>query len=260
MFTLGEPDYYHILGVNRDASPEAIKQAYHRLATRFHPDLHPDDADAEACLRSLNQAYAVLKDPEQRARYDRWGAWGPPIWHRPGTRTAREWMATVVNHLLTAREHLEAHKPQRGRDLRYTLPITPEECARGCEARLKVASLRWCPQCLGTCRAAGKAPFPCPQCRGAREIQRPGWLLSTIRRCEVCRGEGMVVTDPCQRCAGKGSIQLIRTLAIDVPAGVRDGSRLRIQREGEAGRWGGPPGDLYVHIRSTLYATQPPPA
>ena len=130
MPTLGEPDYYHILGVRREASPEEIKQAYHRLATRFHPDLHPDNAEAEACLRSLNQAYTVLKDPEQRARYDRWGAWGPPIWHPPGTSTTREWMAAVVDHLLTAREHIEAHKPQRGsRPAVYPIHLPSSVCA-----------------------------------------------------------------------------------------------------------------------------------
>jgi molecular chaperone DnaJ len=260
MPTPGEPDYYHILGVSRDASPEAIKQAYHRLATRFHPDLHPNDADAEACLRSVNQAYAILKDPEQRARYDRWGIWGPPSWRPPGTSAPREWMAAVVNHLLTAREHLEAHKPQRGRDLRYTLHISPQVCVKGCEARINVPNRRWCPQCLGSRMAAGKPPFPCPQCRGAREIRRPGWLLPTIRRCDACQGEGVVVTDPCQRCAGKGAIQVMRTLTIDVPAGVRDGNRLRIRGEGEPGRWGGPPGNLYVYLRCTSSVTWSPPA
>jgi molecular chaperone DnaJ len=251
MPTLGEPDYYHILGVSRGASPEAIKQAYHRLASRFHPDLHPDDPDAEAYLRSLNQAYAILKDPEQRARYDRWGAWGPPIWRPPGTRAPRDWMAAVVNHLITAQASLKAHKAERGQDLRYTLHISPQECVNGCEARLKVPHTRWCPQCLGSRMASGKPPFPCPQCRGAREIRRPGWLLSTIRRCDVCQGEGVVVTDPCKRCAGRGSIPVMRTLRIDVPVGVRDGSRLRIQGEGRPGRQGGPSGDLYVYIRRT---------
>jgi molecular chaperone DnaJ len=97
----------------------------------------------------------------------------------------------------------------------------------------------------------GKPPFPCPQCRGACEVQRPGWLLATMRRCDVCQGEGVVVTDPCQRCAGKGSIEIMRTLTIGVPAGVREGSRLRVQGEGQPGCWGGPPGDLYVYIRRT---------
>ncbi len=243
------PDYYHILGVSREAIPEDIKRAYHRLATRFHPDLHPDDAEAEAYLRSLNQAYAILKDPQQRACYDRWGAWGPPIWHPPSTGATGQWLVAAVDHLLTAHEHLEAHKPQRGQDLRYTLPITRHDCVHGCEARLNVPQRRWCPQCLGSRVTGGKAPFACPQCRGARNIRRPGWLLSMIRRCEVCQGEGIVVTDPCQRCDGKGGIRIMRTLSIDVPAGVQDGSRLRIQGEGEPGRWGGLPGDLYVYVR-----------
>jgi molecular chaperone DnaJ len=256
MPTLGEPDYYHILGVRREASPEEIKQAYHRLATHFHPDLHPDSAEAEACLRSLNQAYTVLKDPAQRARYDRWGAWGPPIWRPPGTSATREWVAAVVDHLLAAREHIEAHKPQQGQDLRYTLSISPQACVQGCEARLNVPNVRWCPQCLGSRMTGGKSPFSCPQCRGACEIRRPGWLLPTLRRCDVCQGEGVIVTDPCQRCTGKGSIQVMRTLTIDVPAGVRDGSRLRIQGEGQPGRRGGAPGDLYVYIRRTGNPTQ----
>ena len=260
MPTLGEPDYYHILDVRREASPEEIKQAYHRLATRFHPDLHPNDAEAEARLRSLNQAYTVLKDPEQRAHYDRWGAWGPPIWRPPSTGAAREWMAAVVNHVLIAHEYLEAHKPQRGQDLRYTLSISPQACMQGCEAHLNVPHRRWCPQCLGSGVAEGKAPFPCPQCRGACEVRRPGWLLSTMRRCDVCQGAGVIVTDPCQRCAGEGLIQVMRTLTIDVPAGVRDGSRLRIQGEGQPGRGGGPPGDLYVDIRRTVHLARPPSA
>ena len=260
MPTLGEPDYYHILGVGRQASPEEIKQAYHRLATHFHPDLHPDNAEAEACLRSLNQAYAVLKDPQQRMCYDRWGAWGPPIWRPPGTGEVRAWMAAVVDHLLAAREQIEAHKPQRGQDLRYTLSLSPQACVQGCETRLDVANVRWCPQCLGSRMTGGKPPFPCPQCRGACEVRRPGWLLSTLSRCEVCHGEGVVVTDPCQHCTGTGAIPVMRRLTIDVPAGVRYGSRLRIQGEGQPGRRGGRPGDLYVYIRQTSEPIQSPSA
>jgi molecular chaperone DnaJ len=260
MPTPGGPDYYHILGVSRDASLDELKQTYHRLATRFHPDLHPDDPDAEACLRSLNQAYAILKDPERRAQYDRWGAWGPPIWRRPDTAAARAWMAAVVDHLLSAREHLEAQKPQRGQDLRYTLRITPQDSAKGCEARINVPNIRWCPQCAGSRTAGGKPPFPCPQCRGAREIRRPGWLLATVRPCEVCQGEGVVITDPCQRCTGHGSIQVTRTLTIDVPAGVQGGARLRLRGEGGPGRWGGAPGDLYVYIHLAWHATPSPSA
>jgi molecular chaperone DnaJ len=258
MSTPGGPDYYHILGVSRDASLDQIKQAYHRLAARFHPDLHPDDPDAEACLRSLNQAYALLRDPERRARYDRWGAWGPPIWRPPDTATPRAWIAAVADHLLTAREHLEAQKPQRGQDLRYTLGITLQDSVRGCEARIKVPKMRWCPQCAGGRMAGGKPPFPCPQCRGAREIRRPGWLLATMRPCDVCQGEGAVITDPCRRCSGKGLIQVIRLLTIDVPAGIRDGGRLRLRGEGGPGRWGGEPGDLYIYIRLAHHATPSP--
>jgi molecular chaperone DnaJ len=256
MLPPGEPDYYSILGVRREASLEEIKQAYHRLVTRCHPDVHPADTDAEACLRSLNQAYAILKDPSQRARYDRWGAWGPPVWHPPGKAAVREWMAAVMNHLLSARDALEAHKPLRGQDLRYTHYITPQERLDGGEARITVANTRWCPQCLGSRTAGGKPPFPCPQCRGEREIRRPGWFLPTIRQCDVCAGEGVVVTEACRRCAGKGVIPISRTLTLDLPAGLRDGSRLRIRGEGGPGRWGGVSGDLYVYITTLSPASR----
>jgi molecular chaperone DnaJ len=249
-----EPDYYHILGVGRDASLAELKQAYHRLAAQFHPDLHPDDPDAEALLRSLNQAYTTLRDPKQRARYDRWGVGGPPVWYPPATTTPRVWLAAAVNHLLKAHDQLGVHKPQRGQDLRYTLSLTPAEGRRGCEAHLTVPGVRWCPHCAGSGTAGGKPAYPCPQCRGAKEVTGPGWLLTGLRVCDVCQGEGIVTTDPCRACAGGGVIHQLRSLTIDVPKGVRDGSRLRIRGEGGPGRRGGGPGDLFVDI---LMRSQP---
>jgi molecular chaperone DnaJ len=256
MSPVGEPDYYHILGVSRDASPDAIKRAYHRLASQFHPDLHPDDPAAEVRVRSLNQAYTILRDPAQRTRYDRWGVLGPPAWQPPVTATPRALIAAAVSHLLNARERLQVHKPQRGQDLRYTLRLTPAEGRRGLEAQLTVPSMRWCPHCSGSGMAGGKTPYPCPQCRGAGEVSRPGWLLMGRCVCEGCQGEGVVITDPCRPCAGDGVMSVLRTLTIDVPSGVHHGSRLRLRGEGRPGRRGGAPGDLFVDIR---IAAQPGP-
>ncbi|MBI3329192.1 MAG: J domain-containing protein [Nitrospinae bacterium] len=251
------PDYYQILGVGRGADLDEIKRAYRRLAAQYHPDLHPDDPDAEVRLKILNQAYATLRDPALRAKFDRWGAGGPPTWIPPDTPGTREWIAAVVNRLIKAHETLEAHKPQRGTDLQYTLSLTHEERVQGTEARIRVPNSRWCPRCQGSRMTGGRPTFPCPQCRGVGELSRRGQWLRSVRVCEVCQGEGVVVTDPCQRCNGQGSIQVERTLTICVPAGVTEASRLRVQGEGGPGRWGGPPGDLFVRIRFTPYPKAP---
>ena len=253
-----EPDYYRILGVSREASLGDIKQAYHRLAARFHPDAHPDDVDAEACLRSLNQAYALLKDPAQRARYDRWGVWGPPVWRAPDTASPRAWLVAAIDHLLTVQHHLNARKPQRGQDLRYTLRLTPQECRRGCERRLSLPLQQWCPQCLGGRTANGAPPVICQHCHGAGEVRRSRWLLSAVCRCDRCHGRGVVILYPCLRCTGTGTVQVTRILTIDIPSGVTNGARLRIRGEGRAGRWGGTPGDLYVDVRHDVRRSSPP--
>jgi molecular chaperone DnaJ len=206
---MAEPDYYHILGVSREASLDDIRQAYHRMVARYHPDLHPEDPDAEARLRGLSQAYATLRDPERRSSYDRWGAWGPPAWQPPQAAAARAWIAAAIQHLVNVHGHLEAHKPQRGRDLRYTLTLTPHTSQQGTEARLRIPTSQWCPQCSGSRMAGGKPPFRCPQCHGAREISRPGWLLPGLRLCDVCQGEGVIITDPCQHCAAQGTGDLL---------------------------------------------------
>jgi molecular chaperone DnaJ len=153
---------------------------------------------------------------------------------------------------------LDAHKPQRGQDLRYTLRITPQDGRQGTEVRLQVPTSQWCPQCLGSCMTGGKPPLRCPQCQGTREIVRPGWLLPGVRVCHVCQGEGAIITDPCQHCAGCGVLRVERLLTIDIPAGVRDGARLRLRGEGQAGRWGGPAGDLFVDIRIQAQAERSP--
>ncbi|MBI3328841.1 MAG: DnaJ domain-containing protein [Nitrospinae bacterium] len=254
---MGGPDYYHILQVSRGAGLEEIKRAYRKLAAQYHPDLHPDDPDAETRLRTLNQAYETLRDPLLRAKFDRWGAWGPPTWPRADSRGTGEWIAALVTRLIHAYEALEAHKPQRGADLRYTLSLPWEAGQQGTEARIRVPNSRWCPRCQGSRMAGGKPPCPCPQCRGAGELSRAGRWLRSGHVCEVCQGEGEVVTDPCQRCNGQGSLQVERILTICVPAGVREESRLRVRGEGGTGRWGGPPGDLFVYIRFTSQPKAP---
>ena len=190
MPTKEEPDYYQILGVGRNASLDEIKQAYHRLAARFHPDIRPDDPDAEACLRSLNQAYAVLKDPAQRAHYDRWGAWGPPDWRSPGSTAPRMWIAAVVDHFFAVQRQLDGHKPQRGQDLRYTLAINPQESVNGCEARLQYSPEAVVPTVSRQPNDGREATRPLPALSRGGEVRCAGWLLSKLQICNQCARRG----------------------------------------------------------------------
>jgi molecular chaperone DnaJ len=255
---MGEPDYYQILGVERSAGPDEIKRAYHQLAAQFHPDLHPQDPDAGARLKSLNQAYAALRDPIQRRQYDRWGAWGPPAWVAPRSRDSPTWITAVVSHLIKARAYLEAHRPHRGSDLRYTLFLTPDEGRWGTEVQLHIPNTRWCPRCSGSGSTEGRPPTPCSRCGGMGEVFRPGGLLRSVRLCEPCQGRGMLTADPCLHCNGRGSIPVERLLSLPVPAGVAAGSRLRVQGEGAPGRWGGPSGDLFIDIRILAHPGRTP--
>lgn len=246
-------DYYEILGVGRDASLDEIKKAYRRLARQYHPDASPGDPTAEEKFKQINEAYAVLSDPEKRARYDAYGEVG-------GAADLGSPFAGIQDlfdmFFGTGRPRgPRPREPKRGADLRLDLDITLEEAFSGVEKELEVPRVERCPICDGTGARPGSPPVTCSRCRGTGQVETVSDSLLgrfvSIRTCPTCGGEGTVVTDPCPDCGGLGRVRRVRHIRVKVPAGADSGLRLRLAEEGEPGTRGGPPGDLYVdvHVR-----------
>lgn len=261
---MAKRDYYEVLGVGRDAGQEEIKKAYRRLARQYHPDANNGNKETEAKFKEVKEAYDVLSDPQQRSRYDRYG-------HQPEgfggfgggyggmgdfTSGIEDIFETFFGGGFTGtRRRQQQAGPQRGADLRYDMEITLEEVVRGKETTINVPRLEVCPDCHGSGGREGAAPVTCNACGGSGQQQVVrntafGSFMS-IHTCEACRGEGRIVKDRCPGCRGEGRITRERKIEVKVPPGVEDGSRLRLNGEGEGGLRGGPAGDLYVimHIR-----------
>ncbi len=241
-------DYYETLEVARDASDEEIKKAYRRLAMKHHPDRNPDNPDAEEKFKAAAEAYDVLRDKERRARYDRFG-------HTDGFNPGGFGSADdVFSHFSDIFGDLfgfstgGAHRPMAGADLRYNLNISFAQAASGDEITLKLPKRKLCPDCDGSGAAPGSQPETCRHCGGSGNVRRSQGFFQISTPCPICRGEGQIITNPCARCKGQGIITETRELAVRIPAGVDNGTRLRVRGEGEMGSNGGPPGDLYVVI------------
>lgn len=244
-------DYYEILGIDRNASPEEIKRAFRRLAREYHPDVRKGDPQADERFKEINEAYQVLNDPDRRAQYDRYGTVQPVPGFEDFPRTGFDPFEGIFDMFFgrrAARAGREA--PERGADLRFDLEITLEEAARGVEKTIEVERLDTCPSCFGTGAERGSAPEQCPTCRGAGEVrysQRTVFgSFTQITTCDTCGGRGTVLRSPCRQCRGSGRAEVRRSLTVTVPPGVDDGTRLRLTGEGESGVRGGPRGDLYV--------------
>lgn len=240
-------DYYEILGVSRSASPEEIKKAYRRLALKFHPDKNPDDPDAAEQFKEINTAYEVLSNPEHRREYDLYGTVGPP---RMGEADFGVGFGGLFEDILGgffggfgARS-----ATHRGADLRYNLPVSLEEAAKGVKKEIRVPRLEACEECRGTGAQPGTRAETCPDCRGRGQVRFSRGFLTVSQTCPRCRGEGSVIASPCKACRGDARIMKERTITVKVPAGVETGTRLRISGDGETGIRGGPSGDLYVVV------------
>jgi len=249
-------DYYAILGVRRDASPEDIKKAYRRCAIQYHPDRNPGDAEAEARFKACAEAYEVLSDPDKRARYDRFG--------KEGLRGAavHDWARADVHDIFSMFEEVfgfgdlfdgfggrrRRRGPQPGQSLRCTIDVTLEEVLTGAEKTVRVARRELCDACGGSGSASGTTT-PCATCGGHGRVQQGGGFFRVVRDCPACGGQGVVITDPCRTCGGGGFVQRRRTIDITIPPGVEDGQRIRYAGQGDAGEPGAPRGDLFAVVR-----------
>ena len=247
---MAQRDFYEILGLARDASPEDVKRAFRRLAHKHHPDVNPDDPQAEARFKEIAEAYSVLSDPDKRAQYDQYGRVGAG--QMP---TGDAWDNFGISDIFDAffggiGGAPRSRGPQRGSDLRYDLEVTLEEVATGVEKVLQVERVRPCDVCQGRGTRTEAPPRSCPTCRGAGQVRQarstPFGRITTVNTCPKCGGQGVEITDPCPTCRGGGRRAQHAELRAQIPAGIEDGGMIRLDGEGEAGERGAPTGDLYV--------------
>ena len=254
-----ETDYYQLLQVDRNADGAAIKSAYRRLALECHPDRNNGCADAEARFKAINEAYDCLKDPQKRAAYDRFGH--AAFRNGGGDPGAAGFSAfSDIFENIFGEEFMgggrgsgrhRARDVGRGADLRYDYEISLEEAYNGREAELKLDVSTVCEGCEGSGAKPGTGAETCATCQGHGKVRAQQGFFVVERTCPACHGMGQVISDPCQRCRGEGRVDTSKTLTVNIPPGVDDGTRIRVSGEGEAGQRGGPPGDLYifVHVR-----------
>lgn len=247
------PDYYDVLGVDRSASQQDIKKAYRQMARQYHPDVS-DAPDAESRFKEINEAYQVLSDPTKRDAYDRFGhaglERGRAGFDFGGFRDPFEIFEEFFGRGGFGFSGGRRRGPRRGADLRYDLRLTFEEAVFGCEKKIEITRHEMCPECGGSGAKPGTSPSPCSKCNGSgqvRQVQRSilGSFVS-VTDCPVCHGVGTVISEPCSRCRGEKKVRVTRELSVSIPAGVDEGTRIRLAGEGEAGTNGGPRGNLYI--------------
>lgn len=246
-----ERDYYEILSVSRTASEDEIKQAYRKMAMRYHPDRNPDDPDAELKFKEAAEAYEVLRDPEKRARYDRFGRSSFQAGGGPGFGSAEDIFAHFSDIFgdLFGFSTSGAPRAETGADLQYHLTISFKQAAHGTDVDLKLPKHVSCPDCKGTGAAPGSSINTCSQCHGTGQVRRSQGFFQLAMPCPTCHGTGQTISRPCAKCKGSGLVEDTREITVHIPAGVDNGTRLRIRHEGEPGINGGMPGDLYVLLR-----------
>ncbi len=258
-------DYYEVLGVSRTSGDQEIKSAYRKLALQYHPDRNPDNPEAEERFKECSEAYAVLADAEKRARYDRFGHAGV------GSAAGQGFGGfdpNVFNDFQDIFGDLVGFgdvfgqgggrrrtRAQRGADLREDLTLEFEEAVFGVTKQVQMRRLEECDQCKGTGVAPGKSPINCTTCGGRGQMRYQQGFFTITRACSTCGGAGKLIVDPCTQCRGQGRITRARTVTAKVPAGVDEGARILYSNEGEAGVFGGPPGDLYIvlHVKEHTF-------
>lgn len=240
-------DYYEVLGVPRDVDAATLKRAYRELALKYHPDQNPNSPEAEARFKEVSEAYTVLSDPDKRARYDRRGFEGVGGGIGVDLGGFTELFESLFGDLFGKRK---ASGRQPGRDLRYTLELSFEEAALGCEKTIRFPAPVECAACKGTGAKGGEAGMrTCGTCSGKGEIKVQQGFFSLSKKCPTCAGSGRIVGEPCEVCKGAGTVEREREFTVAIPADTEDGATRRVPGQGEPGRRGGPAGDLNVIIR-----------
>jgi len=254
---MAKQDYYELLGVGRDAGEADLKKSYRKLAMKYHPDKNPGDKEAEKKFKEISEAYSVLIDGEKKAAYDRFGhaafeQGGPgpgPAGFDTGFATG---FADIFDEMFgdfmggaAAGGHPSAG---RGSDLRYNLEASLEDAFKGKKTEINAMTSVPCEDCSGSGSAGGAQPITCTTCQGRGRVRTQSGFFTVERACPTCQGQGQMIREPCGACSGAGRVQRQKTLSVDIPKGVEDGTRIRLAGEGEAGIRGGPAGDLYIFL------------
>ncbi|WP_020590491.1 molecular chaperone DnaJ [Kiloniella laminariae] len=251
---MSKKDFYETLGVSRSADAKELKAAYRKLAMKYHPDQNPDNAEAEQKFKELNEAYGILKDDQQRAAYDNYGH---AAFENGGGGGAGGFDFGGGGGFADIFEEMfggfggggrRSGGAQRGGDLRYNMEISLEDAFNGKQAEIRIPSSVSCDSCSGSGAEKGSSPVTCGTCKGNGRVRMQQGFFTVERTCHSCQGVGKVIEKPCKSCHGSGHIEKEKTLQVNIPAGVEEGNRIRLSGEGEYGRLGGTPGDLYIFL------------
>src|SRR5690606_12184239 len=247
-------EFYETLGVQRNASEKELKSAFRKLAMQDHPDRNPGDEACEQKFKEIGEAYETLKDPQKRAAYDRFGhaafeqggmnGGG----HGFGAGGFADIFEDIFGDMMGGGRRRSSGGRERGADLRYNMEISLEEAFTGKTAQIHVPASIACTECSGSGAKPGTQPVNCSMCAGHGKVRASQGFFSIERTCPQCQGRGQTIKDPCGKCAGQGRVVEERALSVNIPAGIEDGTRIRLSNEGEAGLRGGPSGDLYIFL------------
>ena len=261
-------DFYEVMGISKNASDDEIKKSYRKMAKKYHPDLNPGNKEAEAKFKELNEAYEVLSDKNKKARYDQFGHAGvDPNYGAGAGRTS--WggnpfgqdfdIGDIFSSFFngdfggfSGQSRRNPNAPRRGSDVQASFILTFFEAAKGCKKDIKYTVINQCPDCSGTGAKKGTHKKTCPNCNGRGQTvvsQRTAFgVIQTSRTCSRCNGSGQIIENPCPSCSGSGHIKTTKTVEVNIPAGISEGQILNISNHGNAGKNGGPSGDLHLHI------------
>ena len=253
---MSKADFYEVLNVSRDADEKVVKTAFRKLAMEFHPDRNPGDHSAEVKFKEVSAAYECLKDPQKRAAYDRFGHAAFENGGGGGAGFGGDFtgsMSDIFDNIFGdfmggSRRGASRSGRERGNDFRYNMEVSLEEAFVGKTAEIEVPTKVVCKTCAGTGAKPGSSPKACGTCEGNGRVRAAQGFFSIERTCPTCHGRGEVISDPCLECDGAGRSTENRTLSVNIPAGIEDGTRIRLAGEGEAGLRGGPSGDLYIFL------------